>query len=97
MVKRKKGLKAAETNATLNVIANLISNILAKIVHQRNQLKYCRNMIASFRETFDALFVDIDFSKNLSLSVRVKGVEAICVEKITGMKNEKMILTEIHA
>ena len=53
-------------------IANFISNIFAKIVYHRNQLKYYRNIIAIFTESFDALFVDIDFSENLSVPVKFK-------------------------
>ena len=69
---KKKRLKAVETNATLTFIANFISNILAKIVHHRDQLKHYRNTITIFKESFDALFVDIDFSENLPLPVKFK-------------------------
>ena len=67
---KKKYLKAVETDATFTFIANFISNSLGKIVHHRNQLKHYRNTIAIFRESFDALFVDIDFSENLSVLVK---------------------------
>ena len=60
---KKKCLKADE-------IANFISNIFAKIVYHRNQLKYYRNIIAIFTESFDASFVVIDFSENLSVPVK---------------------------
>ena len=59
-----------ETDATFTFIANFISNNLGKIVHHRNQLKHYRNTIAIFRESFDALFVDINFSENLSVLVK---------------------------
>ena len=57
-----------ETNATLTFIAKFILNILAKIVHQRNQMKYYRNTIAIF--SFDALFVDMNFPENLFVPVK---------------------------
>ena len=65
----KKHLKAVDTNV-LTFITDFTSNMLGKIVNRRNHLKYYRNTITSFRESFDALFADINFSENLSVLVK---------------------------
>lgn len=65
-----KRLKAVSTKANLNFILEFISSLLTKMVHHRNQLRHYRNIIHEFREHFDAMIIDVDFSENLSVAVK---------------------------
>ena len=51
-------------------ILEFIDSILPKIINHRNHLRHYRNTINIFRDHFDALFIDIDFSENLSIPVK---------------------------
>jgi len=68
--KELKRLRAMSTKANMNFILNFISNLLSKIIHHRNHLKHYRSTIHGFKECFNTLIIDIDFSENLSIPVK---------------------------
>ena len=51
-------------------IVKFIENILSNILHYRNHLKHYRNAVNAFRASFDAVFLNIEFSENLKLPVK---------------------------
>ena len=55
-------LKAISTPVNMKFILDLISIRLPKIIHHRNQLKHYRSCIKTFKEVFDAVSINIDFS-----------------------------------
>jgi len=63
-------LTAVSTKANMQFIVEFIDNLLKKTIHNRNQLRHYRNVIKSFKEHFDTILVDIDFSENLSIPVK---------------------------
>ena len=68
--KTTKHLKAISTEAGMEFITSFISKLLAKIIHHRNQLKHYRTCIKIFKEYFDILSIDVDFSENLTVPVK---------------------------
>ena len=63
-------MKAISTPANITFIVGFISSFLTKILNHRNQLKHYRTCIKSFREHFDTVSVDDDFSENLSIPIK---------------------------
>ena len=63
-------MKAISTPVNVTFIVGFISSFLTKIINHRNQLKHYRTGIKSFREHFDTISVDDDFSENLSIPVK---------------------------
>ena len=68
--KEVKRLKAVSTRANLEFILNFIEQFLRKIIHHGNHWWHYHNTIKDFREHFDALIMDIDFSENLFVPVK---------------------------
>ena len=54
-------MKQSKVNAAY--LTQFLSDLLPSFIFHRNQLKYFRNVITSFRENFESL-IDIDFSEN---------------------------------
>ena len=65
-----KRLVAKSSTVGLPFITNFISERLSKIINHRNHLKHYRNTIKEFREHFDTVALDVDFSENLSIPVK---------------------------
>ena len=65
-----KRLVAKSSTVGLPFIMNFISERLSKIINHRNHLKHYRNTIKEFREHFDTIALDVDFSENLSIPVQ---------------------------
>lgn len=65
-----KRLTAVSTRADLKFITTFINGMLNKIIHHRNQLRHYRTLINAFKEHFNTLVIDIDFSENLSVPVK---------------------------
>ena len=63
-------LKAVSTPASLEFITQFIEKQLASIIHHRNQLKHYRTTLSMFKEHFDTILLDVDFSENLSIPVK---------------------------
>ncbi|XP_066932940.1 uncharacterized protein [Clytia hemisphaerica] len=63
-------LKAVSTPASLEFITQFIEKQLASIIHHRNQLKHYRKTLSMFKERFDTILLDVDFSENLSIPVK---------------------------
>ena len=54
----------------MEYIINFIATRLPKIIHHRNHLKHYWSIITEFRECYDNVHIDIDFSENLSIHVK---------------------------
>lgn len=65
-----KRLKAVSTKSNLTMIIEFINKYMTKTVHHRNQLRHYRNVVKSFKDSFDTIFIDIDFSENLKVPVK---------------------------
>ena len=63
-------LKAVSTNANMNFIIEFITALLPKMLHHRNHLKHYHSTVKEFREHFNTISIDIDFSENLSIPVK---------------------------
>ena len=63
-------LKAISTAANFEFITDFIEQRLSSIIHHRNQLKHYRFTLGVFKENFDTISLDIDFSENLSIPVK---------------------------
>ena len=76
--------KPVPTKSSMTDIISFINSILANTINHRNHLRHYRNAIKSFHDSFDAIFIDIDFSENLKLPVRWEPQEMHwCYEMIT--------------
>lgn len=65
-----KRLKPVQQQVNARYLMEFIDNILPAAVHHRNHLKYYRNTIHTFRQLFECVSMDIDFSENLTLEVK---------------------------
>ena len=65
-----KRLKLLSRQANLCDIITSISLRLPKIINHRNHLRHYRSTINEFREFYDNILIDIDFSENLSIPVK---------------------------
>lgn len=63
-------LKAVTKMSSLAEIVTFLDKHLSNFIHHRNHLRHYRNISNSFREYFDVLFLDIDFSENLKIPVK---------------------------
>ena len=63
-------LKPVPTETSMTDIVAFINEILPKIINHRNHLRHYRSAIHTFRNMFDGVFLDIDFSENLKLPVK---------------------------
>lgn len=63
-------LKAITTSANMSFIIQFILNILSKIIHHRNQLRHFRSSINIFKNFYNHIEIDIDFSENLSIPIK---------------------------
>ena len=54
----------------MKFILSFIEKTMPKIIHHRNQLKHFRTSMGKFRNIFNTVMIDIDFSKNLSIPVK---------------------------
>ena len=68
--KKVKHLKAVFTHVNISYLLRYISERLTKIIHHRNQLRHCRSCSKTFKKHFDTVFLNIDFSENLSIPVK---------------------------
>ena len=68
--KKVKHLKAVFTHVNISYLLRYISERLTKIIHHRSQLQYYRSCHKTFKEHFDTVFLDIDFSENPSIPVK---------------------------
>jgi len=63
-------LVASATDGNMLFILDFIDQLLAKMIHHRNHLHHYRYAIHKMRENVDAVFLDVDFSENLSIPVK---------------------------
>ena len=65
-----KRLKAASTQANLSFITEFLEKRLSSIIHHCNQLKHYRSCLNLFKEDTNGVYIDADFSENLSVPVK---------------------------
>ena len=68
--KKVKHLKAISTPVNISYLLRYISERLTKIIHHRNQFLHYKSFIKTFKEHFDTVSLDNDFSENLSIHVK---------------------------
>ena len=68
--KKVKHLRAISTPVNISYLLRYISERLTKIIHHRNQLLHYKSFIKTFKEHFDTVSLDTDFSENLSIHVK---------------------------
>ena len=56
--------------ANMKQILSFLSQQFPKIIHHGNQLKRYRTVIHKFKDHFECIDIDTDFSKNLSIPVK---------------------------
>ena len=49
---------------------DFIEQRLSSIIHHRNQLKHYHSTLGVFKENFDTISLDVDFSENVSILVK---------------------------
>ena len=63
-------LKPVMKSENIECLLEEMHNILPNILNHRNHLRHYRNTVKFVRDNFDAVFIDIDFSENLTLPVK---------------------------
>ena len=51
-------------------VTEFIHGLLGNIIHHRNQLKHYRNVSKIFKEMFDCIEIDVDFSEKLTVPLK---------------------------
>ena len=68
---RKKRLVPVKDLVSTSYLVTFVDNLLPEIIHHRNMLKLYRNTIPTLREIFfDGIYIDVDFSENLTLDIK---------------------------
>ena len=57
-------------SANIECLLEEMHNILPDILNHQNHLRHYRNTVKIVRDNFDAVFIDIDFSENLTLPAK---------------------------
>ena len=68
--KKVKHLKAVSTPVNISYLLRYISEKLTKFIHHRNKLPHYKSFIKTFKEHFDTVSLDTDFSQNFSIPVK---------------------------
>ena len=63
-------LQAVKHDVPLTYVVEFIEVLLPKITHHRNLLKLYRNTQKLFPNMFNCVYIDADFSKNLTISIK---------------------------
>ena len=64
-----KKLVPVEHRATLKYMVDFIENIMPNVIHHRNMLRLFRNTKKNFMELFPSVYMDVDFSENLTIDI----------------------------
>ena len=65
-----KKLVPVTENATAKFLIEFLRNMLPNIINHRNMLKLYRNIKGAFLNTLNAVYMDIDFSENLTIGIK---------------------------
>ena len=60
-------MKPLQKQANMQDIIEFIEKLLLPFIHHRNQLKHFRQTVHAVRDEFNALWLDVDLSENLSV------------------------------
>ena len=63
-------LQPETSDASIDTFIEFIDELLCKIIHHRNQLKNYRSVIHKFKELFDSVNLDVDFSEKLKVPLK---------------------------
>ena len=63
-------LQPETSDASIDTLIEFIDELLYKIIHHRNQLKNYRSVIHKFKELFDSVNLDVDFSEKLKVPLK---------------------------
>ena len=63
-------LQPETCGTSIDTLIEFIDELLYKIIHHRNQLKNYRSVIHTFKELFDNVNLDVDFSQKLKVPLR---------------------------
>ena len=66
----KKHLKQVTTDANINFLITFLEKVIPEIIHHRNELQHYRSVISKFRDLFDPIWIDLDFSENLTVPMK---------------------------
>ena len=61
--------RALNKQATMISIIEFIEKLLVPFIHHRNLLKHLRSTVHALRQEFNAIWMDVDLSENLSVPV----------------------------
>ena len=64
-----KKLVPVKENATAKFLIEFLRNMLPNIINHRNMLKLYRNIKGAFLNTLNTVYMDIDFSENLTIGI----------------------------
>ena len=65
-----KYLETVQIEANISYLVNFIETFFVKLMHHRNMLLHYRSSIKEFDNLFESVCVHIDFSENVTLSVK---------------------------
>ena len=68
--KQSERLKALKKHVDLKFLITFIDKLLPKIVYHRNMLQHYRKTNQLFTESLNAVYIDVDFSENLTVPVK---------------------------
>jgi len=68
--KETKRLQLIKIPATLEHLVKFLDDILFHIINHRNHLRHYRNVINTFVVLHEGVYIDVDFSENLSVPVK---------------------------
>ena len=68
--KKTERLKAIKKNVNLEFLTAFTDKLLLKIVYHRNMLRHYRKTIKPLTDALNAVYMDIDFAKNLTVPVK---------------------------
>ena len=63
-------LQLIKIPATLEYLIKFLDDILFYIINHRNQLRHYRNVINTFVVLHEGVYIDVDFSENLSVPIK---------------------------
>ena len=67
---KRKRLKQVSTEATISYIVTFLRQVLPQILHHRNELKHFQSVVKDFCSQFNAVYMDMDYSENLTILMK---------------------------
>ena len=67
---KRKRLKQVSTEATISYIVTFLQQVLPQILHHQNELKHFQSVVKDFCSQFNAVYMDMDYSENLTILMK---------------------------